>query len=546
MNSRTPDELTGLSLSALQAKLNSYPRVTADSFEPSRERHQGPSARATDETGTANETRAAHFNRRAFIQGGTAIMATLAVAAPLRNMMEREASGANISVTSPYGEPVPTADQATGLELLKLPPGFRYRSFGWVGDPMNDDATTPSVHDGMAVIAQFGPYALLSRNHEIAAGTPFASGDIQYSPGAGGGCTNLLFNTWTGQWVYAFASLAGTFRNCAGGPTPWGTWLSCEETDITSAGGAFKHGYVFQVGSFSSDAEPLRAMGRFRHEAVACDPRSGVIYLTEDDGDTSGLYRFVPNFPGVLAAGGTLQMAMVKGTPNVDFRRAAADGSVYELDWVTIDQPDPDLENGEPRTYFQGFSNGAARFRRLEGIWYGNGKFYIVSTSGGPNSSDSGVGEGIVFELTPPSPSWISAPTSGGTLQAIYTSPAAATLNNPDNISVSPGGALLLCEDAGGGGSGPDRLVGLTLEGQAFTFAVNNIDFRSTALGPFTREESGITFNGSHLQSEWAGATFDYSGQWLFVNIQSPGITFAITGPWQDGPLGQERRALPF
>lgn len=505
----------------------------------------------------SNETRSAHFNRRSLLKGGTALAAGLAVAGPLQALMANRIRGGG-TTDSPYGAAVPVADESTGLELLQLPPGFRYRSFGWLGDPMLDGTPTPGNHDGMGVIRQYGPYLILARNHENTQSdgnsTSFVSGAIEYSPEGPGGCTNLVFNTLTGEWVAAYPTLSGTNRNCAGGPTPWGTWLTCEESFNFSNNETQRHGYVFEVGPFGSNAQPIPAMGRFSHEAVAFDPRTGIIYETEDGPSIgpfsepaagngipadmgSGFYRFIPNVPRFLRMGGKLQMARVKGIDNFDFTNVGCDGTVYDLEWVDIDVPDPDLNQGESSCFMQGYAKGGAIFRRLEGCWHGNGRIYVVSTDGGPQTPDgsNGNGEGIVFEYLPPRG---RSRNNGGQLKVIYASPAAAALENPDNITVGPRGGLLLCEDNSGGAfNDAERLIGLTPDGKAFTFAVNNVNFTGSGLGPYSRTESGRTYDSDERQTEWAGATFSYDGQWLFVNIQDPGITFAITGPWENGPL---------
>ena len=115
------------------------------------------------------------------------------------------------------------------------------------------------------------------------------------------------------------------------------------------------------------------------------------------------------------------------------------------------------------------------------------------------------------------------------TLKLIYVSPGATDLDNPDNITVTPRGGLLLCEDAAGDGIVGERLVGLTLDGNTFTFAQNNI--------VLTTAYNDRIPAGSYVRNEWAGACYSPDGKWLFVNIQTPGITFAITGPWALGPL---------
>ena len=109
---------------------------------------------------------------------------------------------------------------------------------------------------------------MLVRNHEPAAGTPYVLNrpEITYAADGGGGTTNLVFDARRGRWLAAYSTLAGTIRNCAGGVTPWGTWITSEET--TDPG----HGWNFEVGVEAGDPTPLVDMGRFSHEAVMVDP----------------------------------------------------------------------------------------------------------------------------------------------------------------------------------------------------------------------------------------------------------------------------------
>jgi secreted PhoX family phosphatase len=291
--------------------------------------------------------------------------------------------------------------------------------------------------------------------------------------------------------------------------TPWGTWITGEET--TDSG----HGWQFEVGKEHGDPIPIKDMGRFSHEACMIDPETGYVYETEDDGDTSGFYKFVPFDAGNLAHGGELYMLKVKNVHQADLRTVSAVGTTWDIEWVRIDDPWAQVQS----TFAQGFAKGGARFRRLEGAWWGNVTGYFLATTGGTIASPPG-GEGQVFEYNP----------LAETIKLIYNSPGAAECENPDNITVTPRVGLLLCEDnSGGTPNDAERLLGLTLNGGVFTFAKNNIVLASAyndVVGP-----------GDYRQNEWAGACYSPDGKWLFVNIQTPGVTFAITGPWALGPL---------
>ncbi len=472
---------------------------------------------STDQT-TGNQTTG--VGRRAVL-GGAAALAALG---PLQALGARTAGAAPMKkqpFSPDYGPLAPVDDQATGLPLLMLPAGFEYISYGWTGDTMDDGKPTPAAHDGMATFPAGrrgippgrgngkGDDVALVRNHEQGSFRP-AFTEPAYDPNANGGTTNMLFDPRAGQWLSSSASLSGTIRNCAGGTTPQGSWLTCEETTATSPAGT-PHGYIFEVPSGGlGDPEPYKFMGRFSHEAVCVDPSTGIVYETED-ATPSGFYRFLPNNPTSLAAGGRLQMMVVEGSaPGVSAQTYTdPTGTEYFTSWVDIDQPDPPA--GTPSTVQQGIARGGAQFARLEGAWWSEGKAYIVSTSGGPIRS------GQVFEYDP----------GTETMRVLFASTNRAELASPDNICVSPRDGVVLCQD---GGNEPQRMFGLTLDGAIFDFARNNVVLD----GPFKGKS---VEPGDYREMEWCGSTFDTRGDWLFANIQNPGITFAITGPWKDGSL---------
>ena len=243
-------------------------------------------------------------------------------------------------------------DANTGLPLIELPEGFSYRTYGWTGDPMDDGLPTPARHDGMAVVTAQGDLLTLVRNHEIVNDRgAFGPSEITYDPAAAGGTTNLQFDIKQGRFVRSWASLAGTMQNCCGGPTPWGSWLSCEELVINPGfvrddSGRRRelklrnrHGFVFEVpASELVKPEPLLALGQMAHEAAAIDPNSGIVYETEDNYWASGFYRLLPNEPGNLKAGGRLQMMRIKGRE--DLRTSVPLNTEMEVSWVDIEHPE--------------------------------------------------------------------------------------------------------------------------------------------------------------------------------------------------------------
>lgn len=371
--------------------------------------------------------------------------------------------------------------------FLALPQGFEYSVISVANTPLSNGDPVPTGHDGMAAFRGPRGTTLLVRNHELGtSGTPVVVARATYDEAVRGGTTTLVVDA-RGRLIEHYASLGGTERNCAGGPTPWGTWITCEETFSTRGG--IRHGYCFEVPSSGfSDAQPLKGLGRFNHEAVAIDPRSGIVYLTEDRGD-SLLYRFIPASYGDLRSPGRLEaLKLVDWPEGVDTSRNFLDYLYAPLAvaWVPIEDFDPDSDT----TRAEGQSRGAARFARGEGAWYGEGLIYFCCTSGGD------LGRGQVFSYDP----------RRNKLTLFVESTDAEVLDAPDNITVGPDGRLYLTEDGGGS----DNIVGVERSGELFT-AVENV------------------FN----TSEFCGACFSHDGQTMFVNTQSPGLTYVIRGPWR-------------
>jgi len=417
-----------------------------------------------------------------------------------------------------YGRLKPVRDMATGLPLLRLPAGFSYVSFGWAGETLADGTRCPGAHDGMGIVKAEGQRLTLVRNHELSRlDGAFGPKRSHYDPVCSGGTVTLVFDTERAELVEARPSLSGTLTNCAGGVTPWGTWLSCEEM-VTRKGREAKvgqetvvlgrdHGFIFEVPAEGvSDARPLLDMGQFRHEAAAVHRPSGHFYLTEDLEPSAGFYRFLPNEPGKLSAGGRLQMLRVAGAP--DLRAGARTGQAWAADWVDIEQPrrgiNPD-SGGIDGVLAQGLALGATRFTRLEGCIANDDEVFFVATNGG----DAACGQ--VFAYRP----------LDSTLRLVYESDDPDLLDYPDNIVLSPRGGLLICQDSK---RDSQRLFGLTAGAELFPFAEQHVVL-----------DGARGFSGDFRRAEWAGACFSPDGRWLFANLYQPGFTVAITGPWRDG-----------
>jgi secreted PhoX family phosphatase len=451
------------------------------------------------------------LDRRQFLSSA----AGFALAGPLQHFHARVERGLGAPRDDDgYGRPRGARDESTGLTLLEVPEGFRYWSISWRGDRLEDGRITPGAHDGMAAFAAADGRVRLVRNHELDGDVgPFGTA-ATYDAGASGGTTTIEFDP-VSRSARAWASLCGTVRNCAGGPTPWGSWLTCEETLSEPRPAnrfARPHGYVFEVpADGTASAEPLKGLGRFVHEAVAVDPATGIVYLTEDHG-SAGFYRFVPAQPGTLQAGGRLEMLAISGRARYDTRLNQRVGATFSVHWVPIADPDRahhSAGRGDAEgVSSQGWQQGAAVFARLEGAWYGGGAIYFDATSGG-NS-----GSGQIWEYVP----------GRETLRLVFESPGPSVLDKPDNLAISPRGGIAICEDGNGT---VQRLHGMTRDGRLFPFIRNRVIL--------TGERHN--YQGDFRDREFAGVCFSPDGEWMFFNIQTPGITFAVTGPWEKGKL---------
>jgi secreted PhoX family phosphatase len=466
------------------------------------------------------------LNRRDFLQRSAMAGAGVALIGSTEMLLTTPAASAEPAARPAGAGYGPLVADPAGR--LALPEGFLYTIVTHAGvTRLESGEYTPRNHDGTGAFRGRGGRTVLVNNHEIREpfGTelpvPHVDG-LTYDPGAAGGATIVEVDR-DGRRISERVGIAGTRTNCAGGVTPWGTWLTCEEVYSTAGTDGFEkdHGYVFEVDPFDRDAnrdpQPIKALGRFEHEAVAVDPHRGAIYLTEDASKPTGLlYRWEPP-KGYRAGKGALRelgptdgaftalKAVDRAGKHVaDLSLVTRPGTVLKAEWTAI----PDRDARSTPTRLQLPDGEITRSKKLEGAWWGDGGAYIVSSFSREtdNPGVSKVHDGQIWFYDPKRRTL--------TLKLLFGKnpdpDVDGAFDGPDNITVSPYGGVILAED----GDGIQHLVGATDRGRTFPVARND-------------------FSDATKNVEFTGPVYSPDGKVLFANIQEPGYMFAITGPWR-------------
>ena len=412
--------------------------------------------------------------------------------------------------TKPLNQIISASESVISTKSIKKDPNnildvhssLSYNIISREGDLMSDGYSVPGYPDGMGAFSIDKGRIVLVRNHELGRTSGILKGPFknptmesvklgikQYDSDSFGGTTNIVIDQSTNQVVKEYLSLIGTMTNCAGGITPWNTWLTCEENIYSKQDNLVSHGYVFEVDPKKHELQdpiPLTQMGRFQHEAVAFD-RYGIAYLTEDRNDGL-IYKYIPKTKDSLAKGSLYALKIkIKDSRNWK-KRDIAKNKKYEVEWIKMEDVDPDSDTLRE----EGRQKGATVFARGEGITYDGDSIYICCTSGGKYK------KGQIWKLTPSS-------NQNSALELWYEVDHEDGLNMPDNLTIAPWGDLIVCED------NPvlDRLWGITQSGRPYLIAENN-----------------------YTSAELAGACFSPGGNTLYINIQQNGLTISIDGDW--------------
>ncbi|MCM2577549.1 alkaline phosphatase PhoX [Streptomyces meridianus] len=468
--------------------------------------------------------RSAYTGAGVALAGSVGVLATAPGAIGVPSDSDREEPARDASGLG-YG---PLVDDPEGV--LALPAGFSYRVITRTGvTKLESGEPTPAKHDGTSTFEGPRGVTLLVNNHEIKGPradvehpVPLTDG-LVYDPAAAGGCTVVEVD---GAHVAEWVGIAGTSTNCAGGRTAWGTWLTCEENaDKAGQNGMTKdHGYAFEVDPqdrrANRDPKPVKALGRFEHEAVVIDPKRGHAYLTEDSSGPNGLlYRWTPpegythgrgKFRTLADDAGVLAAAVCTDSGGRfvdDLSRATEVGTVYGVDWAEV--PDRDARSTPIRKQFG--DHEITRARKLEGMWWADGGAYFVSSFAREESPVAHDGQVWFYD---PRRRTLTLKVRFG----VNPDPSKdGAFDGPDNITVSPYGGLVIAED----GDGIQHLFGATESGRTY---------------PIARNEINIGSESEPVYSEFTGVVFSPDGKTLYANIQDPGLMLAISGPWKRQP----------
>ncbi len=389
-------------------------------------------------------------------------------------------------------------------KIVDLHPQLDYKILSEAGSIMSDGFKLPDLPDGMGAFNVDNNIVLI-RNHELdlingmkksAFSNPAKQmkrlGSKHYDKNAIGGTTTVVLDKSSKNVIKEYLSLSGTDDNCSGGVTPWGTWLTCEESIDKKKANRIPHGYVFEVDPRKESLNvpvPLKNMGRFYHEAVAFDKFQNA-YLTEDR-DDGLIYKFSPERLNSLENGDLFALKVKGEKDSRNWRNLSIEvNKRYIAEWVRIEDVDPD----DDTMRYEGLDNGATPFARPEGIVADKNSLYICCTSGGR------LKRGQIWKIIP-----INEKETE--IELWYEVQDGASLNMPDNIVVAPWGDLVVCED----NSRVNRLWGITPVGRPYLIAENN-----------------------YSDAEFAGVCFSPFDNTLFVNIQQRGLTLSIDGNWKN------------